>query len=235
MAKRGQKKHVKRIAIPKAVAIRNKKEHVWVTKSKPGPHNHKHAIPLSVLLRDILQMCKTNREAKTIINNRAVFIDGKVRTEEKFPVGFMDVVHFNGEDKYYRILVEKHGRLIPAEINADEGKEKIAKVVKKFTYKKNIIMITLHDGKTIKADNNVKVGDSVVVSLPDNSIKKILRMDKGARCLIKGGKHSGTIAVIEEIMQKGTREKEARMKTKEGEFTTVTEHLCVVDDRIRGA
>lgn len=236
MGKRGQNNHLKRIATPSAIAISNKKDHVWISKSEAGPHDHKHSIPLVVFLRDILEVCKTNKEARDILNNRFVSVDGKVRTREKFPIGLMDLISLEKADKYYRILIEKHGRLVPTEVKKDQTKEKIAKITKKFTKKKGEIMITLHDGKTIKADNNVKVGDSIIISIPENKIKKVLKMEKGATCLIKGGKHSGAIAKIQEIIKRGAgKGKEARMKSGKEEFITVIKHLCVVDDRIEGA
>ena len=234
MGKRGQNKHLKRIAVPSSTGISNRKKHVWIVKPSSGPHNRKHAISLGILLREILKVCKTKKESRYVLNSRLIKVDGKVRTDEKFPVGLMDVVSFEGEDKHYVVLIEKHGRLIPVEMEGKETKEKIAKVTKKFTQKKGQLMITLHDGKTLKTDNNVKVGDSVLVSLPDYKVKKILKMDKGSVCFIKGGKHSGMLATVQEIMKERGKG-EAKMKKDNQEFVTILDHLCVVDERIKGA
>ncbi len=235
MGKRGQNNHLKRIAVPIAAAITNKKEHTWASKPNAGPHNGKHSVALSVLMRDILKLCRTNKEARTILNNRRVLIDGCIRTNEKFPLGLMDIVSLESQGKYYRLLVEKHGRLTPVEIEKKDTGEKIAKVTKKFTHKKGEIRVTLHDGKTIKADNNVKLGDSVIIDVPTNKIKKVLKLEEGATCFIKGGKHTGLVATIKEIIktEKGNA-KEAKMSHGKDEFITILNHLCVVDERIKG-
>lgn len=231
MGKRGQKKHMKRIAVPPSVGISNKKEHVWMTKAQSGPHDRGGSVPLGVVLIELLKLAKTRREVKNILSRRMVSVDGRVRTQEKFPVGLMDVISLNKEGKYYRVIIGKHGRLILVEIKKDDAKDKIAKVTKKFTQRKGELRVSLHDGKTIKADNNVKVGDSVIVAVPENKIKKILKIEKGARCLIKGGKHSGTVAAIEEILKGG----EARIKEGKHSFITTLTHICIVDERIKGA
>jgi len=236
MGKRGQNKHLKRIASPMSMGLSNKKGHVWVSKPNAGPHDYKHSIPLSVLLRDILNVCTTNKEAKRMLSDRFVLVDGRVRTDEKFSVGLMDVISLKEMGKYYIMSIEKHGRLIPVEIKEGDSSKKIAKVVKKFTGKKGEIMVTLGDGKTLKADNNVKVGDSVILSIPNNKISEILKMGGDALCLVKGGKHSGFVASIEEVISHGIgRSDEAKMKTSSGdEFITTTDHLLVINDILTG-
>ena len=231
MGKRGGTKHRKRVAVPKSIPITNKKENTWAIKSYPGPHNGLHCIPLGMLLRDILKVTKTAKETTRVLTNRLVKVDGKVRVEAKFPVGLMDVIEFSGSQ--YRMVVKEKGRLYPVEVGKDETGTKILKVVKKHTQKGNKIVLTFHDGKVAFGDNNIKVGDSVVFDISGKKIKSVLKLDKGANCLLIEGKHSGLLAKLQEISEKEGTKPQATLKADKGELITVAEYLLVVDDSFK--
>ena len=236
MAKRGGKKHVKRMAAPKAIPIHDKKETVWLVGTSPGPHANKHSIPLTVLLRDILKVAKTSREAKRILANRMVEVDRRVRTSEKFPVGLMDVVSIPKSGKHYRILVDHKGKLLPVEIGEKDSSKKLVKVIKKHTIKGGKLNITFHDGKNLLADNHMKVGDTALVSLPNTKIEQHIKRDTGIQCLIMEGKHAGNLVKLKEIIQrKGGKPSEALVEDKAGkEFVTVANYLFVVGQNLEG-
>jgi small subunit ribosomal protein S4e len=236
MAKRGRPGHLKRLAAPKALPITDKKAHTWIIHASPGPHSKRVAIPLTVLLRDVLHVASTMREIKKALNARVITIDGTVRTDGAYPVGLMDAVAF--ADKSYRVLVDSKSRLMPVEIPADDRKKKIMKVVGKYTAKGGKISLRLHDGRVMSADNNVKVGDSLVLSLPGYKIEKVLKLEKGARCLVQEGKHAGVVAKLDDlIVRREGKDTEAKLSGEGGEFTTVAKYLFVVDDsfNIKGA
>ena len=230
MAHRGESKHLKRIAVPKVVLIKNKKKYTWVINPSPGPHNKKHSVPLLVIIRDILGFAKTARETKRILNARLVSVDGINRMNLAFPVGLFDVLHLLKADKYYRLFVDNKGRLFPKEVEKSGVHKKLLKVVGKHVVKKTKITISLNDGKSIIADNHVKVGDSILLNLNDNKIEKILKLEKGATCLITEGKHAGTVAKLSDIIERQEgKPAEAKLETKDGEFITVAKYLFVVD------
>ncbi len=236
MAKLGGTKHLKRIAAPKAVPVTDRKETTWMIRTGPGPHPRKHAIPLTVLLRDIIGAVTSAREAGRAISSKLVKVDGKPRTDAKYPVGIMDVLSF--ADKNYRMVVDWKGRLVPVQIDAARASSKILKVVGKRTVKGGKIALSFHDGRNMAADNNIKVGDSIVVSLPGAGMKSHLKSEKGARCLVSEGKHAGSVVTLKEIIQrKGSKPSEALVQGDGGEFITVAKYLIVVDDafKIKGA
>ncbi|NYZ76850.1 30S ribosomal protein S4e [Candidatus Micrarchaeota archaeon] len=229
MAKRGGTRHMKRLAAPKAMPITNKKETTWIVKPMPGPHGTKRCIPLGVLLRDILKVAKTLREAKRILYMRKALVDGKARVSEKFPVGLMDVISFPDANKHYRIIVDWKGRLVPMEIEGGKAATKILTVVNKHTAPGKKTMLTFHDGKNLAGDNHVKIGDSVIVNLPKADMVSHLRLQPGARCLISEGKHSGKIVTLKEILKrKGGKRPEVLVTDEGGEFLTVLNYLFVV-------
>jgi len=235
MAKRGGTKHLKRIASPKAVPVHDRKARTWMTKHMPGPHPKRSSVPLGVLLRDVLKLATTLREVRRILARRLVQVDGKPRTEEKFPVGLMDVVDFPKSGKSYRMVVDAKGRIVPLEIGKEEASSKIVKVVGKCTIPGGKLTVSFHDGRNMLSDNHVKVGDSMVVSLPEAKMKSHLKRDKGCRCLVTEGKHVGSIVKLKDIMErKGGKPSEALVQGKSEEFITVAKYLFVVDESFKG-
>jgi len=63
MARKGPKRHLKRLAAPTAWYIR-RKEYKWAVRPSPGPHSMKTSIPLLYIVRDYLGYAKTAREAR---------------------------------------------------------------------------------------------------------------------------------------------------------------------------
>jgi small subunit ribosomal protein S4e len=231
MAKRGGTKHLKRIAAPKAILVHDKKERKWMTKHAPGPHAKKYSTPLGVLVRDVIKIAETLREVRKILAGRMCEVDGRVRTDEKFPVGLMDVISFPKAGKHYRMMVDGKGRLVPREITKEESASKIVRVVKKHTIPGGKLSVMFHDGKNMLSDNHLRVGDSVVISLPVAKLKTHLKREKGAKCLVVEGKHAGKIVKLKELIErKGGMPPEALVQDKSEEFITVAKYLFVVDE-----
>ena len=84
-------KHMKRLTAPTSWPI-SRKTHVWVTKPAPGPHAVRKSMSLLVIVRDLAGYCDTAREARRIIGQRKILVDGRPATDYKMPVGLQDVV-----------------------------------------------------------------------------------------------------------------------------------------------
>ena len=229
MAKLGGTKHLKRIAVPKSVFLNDRKEKTFLAKSMPGPHSQKLSLSLGVLLRDILKIASTGREIKRVLDDRMVTVDGRIITDFDFPVGIMDVVKLAKLNKTYRILVDSKARFFPKEVSESDGQKKLAKVVKKYVANGKLA-ITTHDGHTMLANNDVHVGDTLSLSLPDYKIAHLLKLENGVRCMVTEGKHAGNIATLKEIIKrKDGKHAEALLSGKDGDFITVAQYLFVVD------
>lgn len=230
MAKRGRSNHMKRIAAPKAVPIHDKKAHTWIAKVKPGPHSTRMAIPLSVLIRDVLKLADTLFEVKKILNARRVLVDGNVRTDPSYPVGLMDVVSIPEAKLHYRITISR-GMLQPKKIDENEAGHKFLKVVCKCTVSGGKHSIRFHDGRSLLGDNHIKIGDSAIFSFKEGKIEKLLKREVGAKCLIVSGKHAGKEARIEKFFEgKEGRPTEVMVKTPEGDVRTLLDYLFVIGD-----
>jgi small subunit ribosomal protein S4e len=230
MAKKGGSPHLKRLAASASVLIR-RKEAVWLTKQMPGAHGKKSSIALAVLLRDILKIADSSKEARNIINNGNVLVDGKIVREGKFSVGIMDIVSIPKLGKNYEVIIDNKGRLKLVEIDGDKAKFKLCRVNRKLTSKGGKIQIGLHDGRTIFVDNSYKIGDTVKLSIPKQEVLKVLKLEPNAKCLITKGRHSGEVAVIDELYpSSATRKAEAKLHSDNTSFITVRDYLFVVGD-----
>lgn len=198
MANMGSRKHLKRYKAPKTWPI-HPKEDTWTVKPSPGSHSIDDSLSLTLIIRDILGLADNSREAKRIINSGNVLIDGRVVKDYKFPVGFMDIIEIPKTGEIYRVLLDKKGRLQLKQI--EENTSKLCKIVNKSTIKGGKTQLNLHDGKNvIVEEDNYGVGDVLVLSIPDNEILDSFPLKEDATILVTGGKHTGEIGSINEII-----------------------------------
>ena len=127
-------------------------------------------IPTAVLLRDVLNVVTTLREAKSVIYNGKVIVDGIIRKSLHHSIGLMDVVELQGVSDVYRLVPTRGHTLQPIKIETDEKSKKLVKVTSKTTIKGKKTQLGFHDGRTIIAENDVNVGDSCLIQIPEQKI-----------------------------------------------------------------
>ena len=101
------------------------------------------------MVRDLLGYCDTAAEARRIIGSRDILIDGKVVTDYKRPVGFMDVITIPKTKENYRVVLDSMGYLRLVQITKDKAKWKLVRIEDKTTVKKGKTQLNLHDGRNI--------------------------------------------------------------------------------------
>ncbi len=230
MASKGNSRHLKRLAKSRMLAIPPKKA-LWLVKSAAGPHKKEESIPLILLLREILSIAQDSKEAKRIISSGEVHVDGIPRRNPHFGVGQMDIIGFPRIKKYYQVFTVK-GKLILALLDENDSKLKSCRIVNKTTIAGNKVQLNLHDGKNIiieKEEDRFRVGDTVRITIPDYKVESFLKLEKGAYCYIYRGKHSGTLGILQEIIQQpGGQPSDAKLKVGEGELITRKDFLFAV-------
>lgn len=190
---------LKRLLAPEFWGI-PKKVRKWTVSPSPGPHKKFECIPLLVIVRDILKLVETGKEAKKVIKMGEIQVDGKPRKDHAYPAGLMDVISIPKLKKYYRIVTSKKGlKLI--EISEEESKLKLLRIRGKRKVKGGKIQLNFHDGKNLLVEENIyKTGDSLLVELPSLKIVKHLKLEKGACGLILKGKNAGKISKVLEVV-----------------------------------
>jgi small subunit ribosomal protein S4e len=202
MAKMGGSKHLKRLAMPRALPLPRKGE-TWVVKAMPGPHPLDQSIPLAVLLRDHLKVAGSLKEASKILAEGKVLVDGRPVREGKFPVGLMDVVSLPVTGQHFRILLNQLGKLVPHPLGTQEASFKLCRVEGKKIISGGRVQVGLHDGRTLILGDpkELRVRDVLKLSLPKQEVLEVIPFKVGSLALITGGKNVGKVGRIMEIKE----------------------------------
>ncbi len=220
------KKHMKRLPAPRSWAI-SRKTDFWVSKPSPGPHPVDRSMPLGLILRDMLHVCDTAREARHILNSRHVRVDGRVVTDPKFPVGLMDVVALEETKAYYRMLVDTRGRMHLQAIEAPESKWKLCRIENKTTVRGGKTQVNLHDGRNLLLEKDAhRTGTTLKLALPEQKVLGTYDLGEGVTALITGGKHVGELAHVLAVQK--TRNPRANVVTFKEGFSTDVDKVFVV-------
>ena len=179
----------------------SRKNKRFVITVRPGSHPKNYSIPTAVLLRDVLKIVKTLREAKSAIYAGKVLVDGIKRKSLHHSIGLMDVVELEGVSDIYRLVPQKGHILKPIKINKSEKTKKISKVSSKTSIKNAKTQIGFHDGRTVISDIDVKVGDSCLIEIPKQKILEVIKLEQGCQVIVIKGVNAGQVGTVEKTEQ----------------------------------
>lgn len=224
-------KHMKRLATPRSWVI-PRKTNVYTTKPRPGAHSVERALPLATILRDVLGLAETGREARRVIGAGEVMVDGRVVKDAKFAVGFQDVVTVPKVGKSWRVTLDEKARLRLAPVDAKTN-WKLSQVVGKSTVKGGLTQLNLHDGRNllVKKDDYA-TGDVLRLELPSQKVLGHFPLKEGASVFITDGRHAGEIAPVKSI--EVTRSHKANLIHLAGasaSFTTVKPYAFPIGEK----
>ncbi len=183
------------------------KERAFTVKPSAGPHPIDECIPLGILLRDVLGKVKTIGEAKRALSERKVFVDGRARTDYRYPVGLMDVIYIKPEEAYFRVISHRVKKLALMKIPAEEATFKLLKVTGKKLLKQGRLQLAFHDGSTkifkVEDPFNIQLpymtNDVLKVSLSDDQVLDHIPLAQGAFVVVTGGRNVGQYGTVLEV------------------------------------
>ncbi|MFZ3382824.1 MAG: 30S ribosomal protein S4e [Candidatus Methanoperedens sp.] len=218
--------HQKRVSAPVSWPITRKTFH-WVVGANPGAHSTETGIPLLVVVRDILKIANNAREAKRIINEKNICIDGVVRTDYKHMVGLFDIISLPATNEYYRVLFDSKNRFKLFKEDANAGK--LCRINNKTIVRKGAVQLNLHDGTNVLASNDYKTFDTVILDNNHNIVKHI-PYKQGNLAMIVGGEHSGEIGKIKHIRKVRGSGTNMVSISNESEFDTIEDYVYVIGE-----
>ncbi len=209
-----------------------RKEKKWAVKASPGPHASDKSVPLSVALRENLNVAETRREAEKILGQGEVEVDGKVRKNSNYPVGLMDVVKITKTGQVWRVLYNRKGYLLFKEIDEEDSEFKLGKVVGKHPYKDEKLQISLHDGKTLIGDfESIDIGDTLKLSLPELEVEEHIPCVGGNIALVTGGTNVGREGKVKEILEiEGPSSNRFDIETDDEEFQSPEQYVFIIGE-----
>lgn len=231
MTRMGGSKHLRSYEAPTFWPISVKERH-WAIKPIPGPHPIERSIPLGIFIRDILKLATTSREVRKALSKRLVKVDGKVRKDYRFPLGFLDVVEIVPAKKFYRIVPDEKTFMKPIEVSEEESKLKPLRIENKTTVRGGLIQLNLFDGTNIllpkegesPVSSQVTTLSTVLLTIPDRKIVDYFPLEEGSYAIIIGGKNIGAKGRIVEI-KKGERKRMSLVTIKKEDGSLVQTSL----------
>ena len=223
-------KHMKRLAMPRSWKI-HRKTSKWVPKPLAGAHAADASVPLGLALRDYLRIVDTMPEAKTVIGNREILVDGTPASSHKTPVGLMDIISIPKLEKHYRVVLDSHGRVVLSEVAANQATWKFCRIENKTVVSGGRLQLNLHDGRNVLVkETGYKSGDVVKLALPDQKILAHYSFGKGMTALITGGSHVGEFAKVvgDEQKIRSTRANLVPLQAGDAAFATVKPYVFLV-------
>uniref|UniRef100_A0A7C2VL91 Small ribosomal subunit protein eS4 n=1 Tax=Ignisphaera aggregans TaxID=334771 RepID=A0A7C2VL91_9CREN len=235
MAKKGGSRHLKRLASPEFWPIL-RKESKWIVKPSPGPHPLNRSIPLLVLIRDVLRIVENSREAKRLIYDGEITVDGKVRRNYKFPVGIMDVVAIPKSDIYVRIVPYIVKYLWYIDIPREEVSLKLVRIENKVLVKGDKLQLNLNDGRNIVVDRadaaRYKTLDSLLIEVPSQRIVEHIPLELNKLAIVIDGRNTGRIGRIVGIQERPGMKRRRFLITLEEpgghRFNTILDYVMVI-------
>lgn len=220
-------RHQKRLAAPISWPV-TRKTHAWVVGANAGPHSKETGIPLLVVVRDMLKIASNSREAKKIINEGNILIDGIPRKDYKYITGLFDVVSLPVINEHYRLLLDANNKF--KLFKEESGASKLCRIDDKTVVRKGAIQLNLHDGSNLIASNEYKTCDTIMLSLPDRKITKHISYKTGNLALVVGGEHSGEIGKIKQIRKVRGSGTNMVVLSNESEFETIETYVYVIGE-----
>jgi small subunit ribosomal protein S4e len=224
--------HMKRYLIPKYWKM-GKKQAIFSVAPRAGPHKKDRCIPLLVVMRDVLKLAESSREAIRVIKSGEVLVDKKPRKDPNYPLGLMDVLEMPSMNKIFRVNADKHGLFLEG-IKPEEADKKLCRIQNKRTLRGGTFQINLHDGRNILTDKDAyRTNDSLLIGLPGQKVLKHFRFGKNSPATIISGKNMGVKGRIKEIFDRKNMLESSRViiQTRDGEIETVKDYVLVGEVR----
>lgn len=225
---------LKRRAAPRTWSV-PRKGTKWIKRPAPGPHPQDESIPLLLVLRDVRHVARNAREARLLVREGRVRVDGKVVKDLSRGLGLLDALSLAPPlDEHFRVVKDRRGKLTLVPIPAAEATVKMGRVRFKHAAKGNRVELTLHDGRNLllPASTPYKVGDSLKMEVPSQKVIDHLPLAPGRLALVAGGSHVGELARVERVEVRNSSQPN-RVHFKEG-FSTIKEYVYVVGDNAPG-
>ncbi|MGC9434483.1 MAG: 30S ribosomal protein S4e [Methanomicrobiales archaeon] len=228
-------RQLKRLGSPGAWNIR-KKEHTFVIKTAPGPHDGT-ALPVAVWLRDHVHLARNLREARIILNQREIIVNGRSVRDPRQGIGVFDIISIPRTGSYYRVLKDKKGRLVTIEIGEEDARTRLCKIANKTVVRGGKVQLNLLYGGNVLADHTYRPRDSVVLTMGDPAtgegrfeIIDHFPFAEGNMAMVIGGRHSGEMGRIVEIREiPGSGSNRVVLEGQDGErFDTIDDYVFMV-------
>jgi len=211
--------HRNRLAAPRHYPV-SRKDTSYVHDMK-GSRSPENAVPVSVVLRDMLEYVDTESEAKKAVKHDRVLRNGEPLSHIKQGVGVLDVVSFPGAERSFRML-RKENRL---ELTEVEDNRQLAKIVSKKDAGDRYVY-GLHTGENHSSGDSFETGTTLVFE--NGKLDDTHDLDSGAHVVAIDGGHAGRTGEVESVEENGRQPDEISVSGMNGDFKTQTDNIVAL-------
>jgi small subunit ribosomal protein S4e len=225
-------RHLKTYPAPRYWPVKIK-ENTFTIRPASGPHPLALSIPLGMVIRDSLGYAKTVSEAKSILSEGKVLVDGVVRKNYKLPIGLMDVLYLKPADTYYRIMPDRLKKLALMKVSSEQASFKLVRIIGKRTLADKKVQLNTHDGRSIdmKVEDpfDIKMDyhlyDVLKIAIPGGEILERIPLEADAYVAIIGGAHIGKYGTLVETPENRGPQRLAKVAINGAESTVTLKYL----------
>ena len=179
---------------------------------------HVHSgVPVVVAVRDMLRLAKTAREARIMVKQKMIKVNGRIVQDIREPITLFNILEVG---KIYRLIILPTGRFSLVET---KDNFRLSRVQNKTMLKGKKMQLNFHDGSNIITNEKTNVGDTFEI---DNTgkVKKIITFAKGRDAFVISGRSVGNSGKISEV-----KDGKASVKLENGkEVMLETKHIMVL-------
>ncbi len=226
------RRHLKTYPAPRSWPVKIK-EKTFTIRPASGPHPLADSIPLGMVLRDTLGYATTVSEAKSMLSEGKVLIDGEVRKDYKLPIGLMDIIYLKPAETYYRVMPDRLKKLSLMKISPEQASFKLVRVTGKRTLGGKRVQLNTHDGRSISIkvedpfDINLeyRLYDVLKISIPGGEILERIPLEADTYISIIGGAHIGKYGTLVDTPENRGPKRLARVSIGGVESTVTLKYL----------
>lgn len=228
------RKHLKRHSMPTAWPT-FRKTATFAVKPKPGSMKQKYIVPVVVMLRDVLNLVHTTKEAKYTVFKKYLKLNGREVQDIKTPIGIFDILEIEKIGKKYSFLFDTQGRIKVFEVSDSNV---YTKVINKTLVKGGKVQINTMSGVNVLVDTKkaktISTSSTLVIDIISKKIQSVLELKEKALVYVMDGKYKGNFAdVVEFTHYNGVAPDLVSIKMGDENHITAKEYCFVVDEKRR--
>jgi small subunit ribosomal protein S4e len=194
-----------------------------------------YIVPVVVLLRDVMEVVYTAKEAKYVVQNEFIKVNGSSVKTIKSPIGMFDVIEIPKLDKKFMFLFNTNGRVRLVDINDNLL---YAKVTNKTMVKGGKAQINTMNGYNMVVDtkeaSKISTNSTVAIDITKKKITSILPLDVKSEVYIMDGKYRGQFGVVTQVTNNnGVAPDLVTIQIGDVEHITAKEYCYVIDSSRR--
>lgn len=228
------RRHLKRHSMPTAWPT-FRKTATFVTRPKPGSMKQKYVVPVVVMLRDVLGLIHTTKEAKYAVFKKYIKLNGREVQDIKTPIGLFDILEIEKIKKKYSFLFDTQGRIKVFEVS---DSNLYTKVTNKTLVKGGSVQINTMSGVNVLVDakkaKTISTNSTLVIDMNSKKIQSVLELKEKSLVYVMDGKYRGNFGeVVEFTHYNGVAPDLVSIKMGDENHITAKEYCFVIDEKRR--